>query len=217
MSAKAILTTGSALMMSLFASAYADAGGVILYDNLSSPVTGGDPAALFPVGLGQLFASFSNPSGARTLTELELNLSATNPSDGDTFTVSVWSDKNTAPNSLLWHTTASNSILSTTPTVEDFSTDVGLNANSRYWVGVASIDGSAILSSATIFTGVGVANEFYINSNGEVPNNPNGPYVMRVVATPEPTTWALMLLGFAGLGFAGYRKAKRGAAVLSAD
>ena len=27
-------------------------------------------------------------------------------------------------------------------------------------------------------------------------------------ATPEPSTWALMLLGFAGLGFAGYRSRK---------
>jgi PEP-CTERM motif-containing protein len=27
---------------------------------------------------------------------------------------------------------------------------------------------------------------------------------------PEPSTWAMMLLGFAGLGFAGYRKAKSG-------
>jgi hypothetical protein len=27
--------------------------------------------------------------------------------------------------------------------------------------------------------------------------------------TPEPSTWAMMLLGFAGLGFAGYRKAKQ--------
>jgi hypothetical protein len=25
---------------------------------------------------------------------------------------------------------------------------------------------------------------------------------------PEPSTWAMMLIGFAGLGFAGYRKAK---------
>ncbi len=28
------------------------------------------------------------------------------------------------------------------------------------------------------------------------------------VATPEPSTWAMMLLGFAGLGFAAYRKAR---------
>jgi hypothetical protein len=33
-------------------------------------------------------------------------------------------------------------------------------------------------------------------------------------AVPEPSTWAMMLLGFAGLGYAGYRRAK-GAAVAS--
>ncbi|HEY1781387.1 MAG TPA: PEP-CTERM sorting domain-containing protein [Roseiarcus sp.] len=35
----------------------------------------------------------------------------------------------------------------------------------------------------------------------------NGAY-----ATPEPSTWAMMLLGFAGLGFGGYRKVKGAAA-----
>jgi PEP-CTERM motif len=35
---------------------------------------------------------------------------------------------------------------------------------------------------------------------------PAGPVA---AAAPEPATWAMMLLGFAGLGFAGYRKAKR--------
>lgn len=34
--------------------------------------------------------------------------------------------------------------------------------------------------------------------------------------TPEPSTWAMMMLGFAGLGLAGYRKAKRGREALSA-
>jgi hypothetical protein len=29
------------------------------------------------------------------------------------------------------------------------------------------------------------------------------------VSTPESSTWAMLLLGFAGLGFAGYRKARR--------
>jgi len=33
------------------------------------------------------------------------------------------------------------------------------------------------------------------------------------VTTPEPSTWAMMLLGFAGLGFAGYRTAKKSAAL----
>ena len=34
--------------------------------------------------------------------------------------------------------------------------------------------------------------------------------------TPEPSTWAMMLLGFAGLGFASYRKARGARAALSA-
>jgi hypothetical protein len=30
---------------------------------------------------------------------------------------------------------------------------------------------------------------------------------------PEPSTWAMMLLGFAGLGFTAYRKARRAASI----
>jgi hypothetical protein len=29
------------------------------------------------------------------------------------------------------------------------------------------------------------------------------------VTVPEPSTWAMMLLGFAGLGFAGYRASRK--------
>jgi hypothetical protein len=32
-------------------------------------------------------------------------------------------------------------------------------------------------------------------------------------AVPEPSTWAMMLVGFAGLGFAGSRSTRRQAAV----
>jgi hypothetical protein len=39
---------------------------------------------------------------------------------------------------------------------------------------------------------------------------PAGP---AAVATPEPATWAMMLIGFAGLGFAGYRRGRRAAAL----
>jgi probable HAF family extracellular repeat protein len=34
-------------------------------------------------------------------------------------------------------------------------------------------------------------------------------------AVPEPSTWAMMLLGFAGLAWAGYRRAKAGHATLA--
>jgi len=35
-------------------------------------------------------------------------------------------------------------------------------------------------------------------------------------AVPEPSTWAMMLLGFAGLGFAGYRASRRTAVARAA-
>jgi PEP-CTERM motif len=33
---------------------------------------------------------------------------------------------------------------------------------------------------------------------------------------PEPSTWAMMLFGFLGLGFAGYRRARRSRAAFAA-
>ena len=35
-------------------------------------------------------------------------------------------------------------------------------------------------------------------------------WVLYSPTVPEPSTWAMMLLGFAGLGFAGYRRARAG-------
>jgi PEP-CTERM motif len=34
----------------------------------------------------------------------------------------------------------------------------------------------------------------------------DAPYLHAVAAVPEPTTWAMMLLGFAGVGFMAYRR-----------
>ncbi len=56
---------------------------------------------------------------------------------------------------------------------------------------------SAYLTSGAI--GVNWAGQFY--NGGSVTISSSG--------VPEPSTWAMMMLGFAGLGFAGYRKANR--------
>jgi hypothetical protein len=44
----------------------------------------------------------------------------------------------------------------------------------------------------------------------------NGGQYGFLLTVPEPSTWAMMLLGFAGLGFAGYRATRSSAAHLEA-
>jgi PEP-CTERM motif len=41
--------------------------------------------------------------------------------------------------------------------------------------------------------------------------NPGDPGVISVAAVPEPSTWAMMILGFAGIGFMAYRRKGRAA------
>jgi hypothetical protein len=41
---------------------------------------------------------------------------------------------------------------------------------------------------------------------------PELPPLLEPTTTPETSTWAMLLLGFAGLGFVGYRKSRRPAA-----
>ena len=44
----------------------------------------------------------------------------------------------------------------------------------------------------------------------------NAAFSLTGSVVPEPSTWAMMLIGFAGLGFAGYRKARVGRTALAA-
>jgi hypothetical protein len=53
-------------------------------------------------------------------------------------------------------------------------------------------------------------NEAYgINNEGQVVGWSQDPFVPPPpLPVPEPSTWAMLLIGFAGLGFAGYRQAR---------
>jgi hypothetical protein len=54
-------------------------------------------------------------------------------------------------------------------------------------------------------------NEFFLNKGVESFPFDNA-LQMEVDAVPEPSTWAMMLIGFAGLGGAAYRSTRRTAA-----
>jgi PEP-CTERM motif len=61
-------------------------------------------------------------------------------------------------------------------------------------------------STATTINGIndsGTVVGFYVNANGSTIGTEG-------TMVPEPSTWAMMLAGFAGLGFLGYRKVRQG-------
>ena len=60
--------------------------------------------------------------------------------------------------------------------------------------------GGTITGDVVTTSDLGVA-LFVVNSGGSITAVPS--------AVPEPSTWAMMLLGFAGLGYAGYRASRR--------
>jgi hypothetical protein len=108
-------------------------------------------------------------------------------------------------------------------TVETFDfSGVSLNADSLYWVNIVS-EGSenALLNWAITddVSGTGVAanyqdfnvDGFYLNLTDGPPFPIHSALQMKVdtVGAPEPSTWAMMLIGFAGLVAAGIRKARR--------
>ena len=105
----------------------------------------------------------------------------------------------------------------------DFSEFAGipLNPNSLYWIDLTSTSSSAGDAFVTWgltsdVSGVGVAENynssdatdftFFLNK-GVPPFAVDLAFQMEVsgTAVPEPSTWAMMLLGFAVFGYAGFR------------
>jgi hypothetical protein len=88
--------------------------------------------------------------------------------------------------------------------------------------GVLTLNGSAVItysgdvtpgSTNTLTFVIADANDTaldtpaFIQGLGNAPPSGGTP-ASPPMGTPEPSTWAMMLLGFAGLGYAGYRRAR---------
>jgi hypothetical protein len=107
--------------------------------------------------------------------------------------------------------------LPTAWTVERYDQFAGimLNPNSLYWIEINVADESEVEWGMTVdLSGHGVAsnylawsftNDGFFLNEGVDPFPFNNALQMEVDPVPEPSTWAMMLVGFAGLGFAGWR------------
>jgi hypothetical protein len=115
--------------------------------------------------------------------------------------------------------------LSTSLAVEHFDqfASIPLQPNSLYWIdlnisGPMTIDGPGVgWGTTSHVSGVGVAGNYnssnstdfaFFRNQGVSPFAFDVAFQMEVsgVAAPEPSTWILMLAGFAGLGLLGHRR-----------
>ena len=108
-------------------------------------------------------------------------------------------------------TTASDSAVVTT---DNCSCQVYWDVGSSATLGTGTAFEGTILAVAsdTLTTGATIIDGRAIALNAAVTLDDN--IINATACIPESSTWAMMVLGFAGLGFAGYRKAKGGVAAL---
>ncbi len=103
------------------------------------------------------------------------------------------------------HTASSSFNGASTPTYSVLSDGIGTNTQ----VNMATME----VSTVTPYT---VSNTIIF---GLAPGTTTSPitdeFSVSATVVPEPSTWAMMLLGFAGLAFSGYRRARAGHATLA--
>ncbi len=188
-----------------------------IYDNLSQTSGGYDGVGTGGLVEGPLYDSFSTGTGSGfLLTGVQLLVSKSGGSSGTTSIGIYNNNAGTTPPSpgSLFATigTVSDSSLSGTASVWNVSlgSPLSLAASTRYWVGLSTSNNASMqwwyASSAA---GTGVANEFFSNSQGSFANAGNGPYQMLVTVVPEPSLYALALVGLASGGISMWRCRKK--------
>lgn len=167
---------------------------------------------------GPLYESFSTGSSS-----VDNVLATIGIGNGGTptgfFTINLYANSSNSPGALLGtFGTFNDNVIGIPTTTVLFGTGffpLTLAANTRYWIGLLGTNSSMGWVHVTDASGTGVAGEFWANSPGGVltvnaNSNAAPPYEMTVSGTtvPEPSTWVMLTLGFAGLGFAAYRASR---------
>jgi hypothetical protein len=186
-----------ALALFTFSAAAPQATAAAIFDTLSLTYAGDTALATF----GPLAASFSTGSTAVTLTDVQLSIEATNPSDGDTFLIGLFPDTGTTypyfAGPLVTITGVADSSLTGAFADYDYALGpVALAANTRYWIALNTTNASSVEWSDTGSQGVGSESEYFLADSNVSANDPFGPFQMQVnaeEATPEPASGSLIL------------------------
>jgi hypothetical protein len=173
-------------------------------------------AAAVLIDIDQVGANVvATSSGA--LNTAGLSVFASEPSAGATDY--IWPQYATiyvgAPSSFIYYTAAGfvgpNNFGSgpLTPTVSASGNFFGIQDNGIIAVAASYVSGSSLSSSATFanstISGLGLTAGSYTFTFGSGINS-DSVTVQIGGAVPEPSTWAMMILGFAGIGFMAYRR-----------
>jgi hypothetical protein len=220
----------------------ASARAEVLFNSLDSPntgVMGEDIGFTYPADAS--FATGASTFHATDVALLLEQIPSDVISPDDVFTVSLHGDVplaavtfdpilglNVLPGQgpVLGSVTLPISELATTLTVQHFDqfASITLQPNSFYWIdlnisGPMTIGGPSVGWGTTDDNAGPGVSEGYNSSNPTdftfFPNNRDGgeqAFQMEVASVPEASTWAMTALGFAGLGFMGWRGSKRTAA-----
>jgi hypothetical protein len=117
--------------------------------------------------------------------------------------------------------TASGDKISFTNPVSDFNLYVGSGSLANYTATAYDINGNVIGTSSATLVPRGVYGDLSLNLTGiSYVDVTSGAFnwvaddlSFNVAAVPEPSTWAMMLLGFAGVGFMAYRRRSKPALI----
>lgn len=204
----------AALMLASAHPAQADT----IYNATGGAPNGGDPISA-TTGAGPILADrFVSPfSGALTSVSLNLRLNpGTSANQG--FEVDLFADAGTAGPGVLLAQIANvlDSSLTNNFSLMTFTpgTQVALTGGQSYYIGVTDLGSSGVLGNtldpAVLARADVVAGVSYFNSGG-VQANAGAPYEVSVDATPvpEPSSFVLLLSGFAGIGLMLRRSAAR--------